>query len=378
MRSSPFGFTLVELLVVIAIIGVLIALLLPAVQAAREAARRSQCTNNLKKIGIAVHNFHDVINGLPPITLGSGDDGMHRASFFLLIYPFVEQQALYDMIKGISQPAGADSQSGFGVLIHIDGDKTKAGYPDTGTIDWWKLFTPEQQKSFAAVSIYRCPTRRGGGSEAIYEGLEAGKDAPGPLGDYAVPCDAAVSSYGVGYWHQHVLTTNADHYRKQCGPLRLALITNNDYIHWQCRDNMTWWSDGSSNQLLLGEKHIPTGRLGVSRGTRDGIANDVFKSADMTYLASGRYACGAARNIRPNTGVCLAGPSDFTADSANNAVQPASAPNGGQYGFGSWHPGSCLFLLGDGSVHSFPLTTHPSNVLYPLTEVYDGKVAELP
>jgi prepilin-type N-terminal cleavage/methylation domain-containing protein len=60
------GFTLIELLVVIAIIAVLIALLLPAVQAAREAARRAQCINNLKQIGIAMHNYHDVIGSLPP------------------------------------------------------------------------------------------------------------------------------------------------------------------------------------------------------------------------------------------------------------------------------------------------------------------------
>ncbi len=101
-RSSIRGFTLVELLVVIAIIGILIALLLPAVQAAREAARRSQCTNNLRQAGIALHNYHDTNKAFPPIRLGTSRKGDERTwgdlSFWVAILPFVEQKALYDQI----------------------------------------------------------------------------------------------------------------------------------------------------------------------------------------------------------------------------------------------------------------------------------------
>ena len=96
MRSCRFrtGFTLVELLVVIAIIGILVALLLPAIQAAREAARRTQCNNNLKQIGLALHSYHDTYKKFPPGTI---DRHGWLSTAFLL--PYVEQSGLYDQLE---------------------------------------------------------------------------------------------------------------------------------------------------------------------------------------------------------------------------------------------------------------------------------------
>ncbi|MCR9119263.1 MAG: DUF1559 domain-containing protein, partial [bacterium] len=94
-RKERSGFTLVELLVVIAIIGVLIALLLPAVQAAREAARRSSCSNKLKQIALATHNYHDV-NRKFPYGFSESDPGHpNRTCWVQLMLPFMEQNNMY-------------------------------------------------------------------------------------------------------------------------------------------------------------------------------------------------------------------------------------------------------------------------------------------
>ena len=104
MKKTRTGFTLIELLVVIAIIAILIALLLPAVQQARAAARRTQCRNNLKQIGIALHNYHDVYHQLP-INSGLGGPyawqaGIHRKGTWLVkILPYVEQTGFYNQLN---------------------------------------------------------------------------------------------------------------------------------------------------------------------------------------------------------------------------------------------------------------------------------------
>src|SRR4051812_27790865 len=106
-QFSRRGFTLVELLVVIAIIGVLVALLLPAVQSARESARRMQCSNNIRQIGLALHNFHDTNQCLPPggVATATGPTVAHTKfsipinvirGWGVFIYPYMEQKSLSD------------------------------------------------------------------------------------------------------------------------------------------------------------------------------------------------------------------------------------------------------------------------------------------
>ncbi len=109
------GFTLIELLVVIAIIGVLIALLLPAVQAAREAARRTQCLSNLRQMGIALHGYHDTTNVFPPGGwVAGGTAGPRWIAWSALLLPYMEQQPLYQSINlnlAYDRPANSTAAS---------------------------------------------------------------------------------------------------------------------------------------------------------------------------------------------------------------------------------------------------------------------------
>src|SRR6186997_2060270 len=117
-RARARGFTLIELLVVIAVISVLIALLLPAVQQAREAARRSQCKNNLKQIGLAVHNFENSYRHLP-VSNRPPSVGSKRLSGITRILPYLDQTSVYNIYNQNLQWSDPNAQQRLAVSTKL-------------------------------------------------------------------------------------------------------------------------------------------------------------------------------------------------------------------------------------------------------------------
>ncbi len=388
-RSS--GFTLVELLVVIAIIGVLIALLLPAVQSAREAARRSQCLNHLKQIGVAIHNFHDTIGGLPPATVGNGRNGGWRntdgkvdtttdvdgVTAFGLIYPFMEQQALYDILNTMN-------------------DYVTDCPPLTMSAWAWKSLEtnrPEITKAFASVSTFTCPTRRGGNDRqtivpATLPNSNEGNFL-GPTGDFAMVY--ACPEYNYWFWNTSPTQTTPGTLpvtgsgqagpEIQRGPFRVAMTLDASpgsgattvYKRYQVRDTFARMVDGTSNQLVIGEKQVHTQRLGVCDNVGSGFGYNV--AGDCTYLTTGEHRTAASRVMTRNDGGTTIKNFILRAKDERPATDNSSF---GDNQFGSWHPGVCNFVLGDGAVKSFANTAHPDKTLAPLAMVDDGATVVMP
>jgi prepilin-type N-terminal cleavage/methylation domain-containing protein len=356
-KKLRFGFTLVELLVVIAIIGVLIALLLPAIQAAREAARRMQCTNHLKQMGIGVHNFHDTRNGLPPVTIYS-DNTNCRVSFWGMIYPFIEQQSLWDEL-------------------------VQYGLQNVVMNDWWRgtalggytsgnQMNEEKRKAFGSTPIYRCPSRRGSGP--IFTEDTDSTLAPtwwnyhlGPQGDYGV-----VFANGAGNFYVNGRPDYQNAIDRSRGPFRVALIEiAGDYSSWKPRDTTAWWQDGTSNQIIIGEKHILPKDVGKCvRYDTGGNAEDRDTAGDCSILVTGYWrTSGMGRPVtRSFASSTVTGGDNGATTNEGNPDDPnvnlianrPDMPYGGQNlessRFGSFHPGVSMFLVGDGSVHPFPVT----------------------
>jgi prepilin-type N-terminal cleavage/methylation domain-containing protein len=350
------GFTLVELLVVIAIIAALIALLLPAIQAAREAARRMQCTNNLKQLGIAVHNFHDTRNGVPPLLIYFH----HRMTVFGLLYPYAEQSATYNQLT-------LDDASG-----------NKEFNPT-----WWALLETEEKKSFSSANYMKCPSRRTG---SVYNDSTWN---PGPLGDYAVPITATTNASEGNYWNRYLgsaATSTLGSIGKKDSDLLNAIrsaiptIDSGNVTTWEPRDTMASWIDGTSNIIMMGERHVPATRMGECENPSTTADGGRWKR-DCSYLAAYVSTDGTNGERNDLYGFIVA----VTSDSASIVIP--TNPNYGSdvsdevpwrsYGFGSAHPATFHVLLGDGSVQGITKSVNMSIIRY-LTVVNDGTAVTLP
>jgi len=213
-RRLPGGFTLVELLVVIAIIGVMVGLLLPAVQSAREAARRMQCQNSFKQIGIALHNYHDTHKVFPAGWLGHDESGRHFVDgasgwgWAAMILPQLEQAALYEQLD-FNQTVLSESNS-------------------------LNRATP--------ISILRCATDTGAPLWEIHD-----RDSHNPLATLAT--SNYIGCYGTFDLHECEETPLGEH------------CTSDGMFFHNSRLRFADMIDGTSTTIMIGER---TSRLGMS------------------------------------------------------------------------------------------------------------------
>jgi len=296
----------VELLVVIAIIGILVALLLPAVQAAREAARRTQCVNNLKQWGLGMHNFHDTYKRTAPVSFGQ--DG--AASWAVVLLPFVEQKNLYEAFGDIT----TDFRSG-------------------------NPFNVQSSDQASSITFFLCPTRRTG-IQKTNQFQNSGKSSANS--DYVAVVAPGTYASQTTFW-QH---WQSGQYTNQHGiivPTRGTMPNFNGQWNWvsQCAQTFGNVTDGLSNTLMLGEKCLRTGEMNrcCGGGTTWQDGGIFFEEGNW-----GEYDIG--RNIY--WGMC---------QGSNPNIAPNNSDASSGNGFGSWHPGICQFLIGDGSVRPVSNTT---------------------
>jgi prepilin-type N-terminal cleavage/methylation domain-containing protein/prepilin-type processing-associated H-X9-DG protein len=312
----PLAFTLVELLVVIAIIGVLVALLLPAVQAARESARRTQCINNLKQIGLAALNFESTNKHFPTWGLafngfGAGSTGangqpnvrskaaVENLSWTYQIMPFVEANNLFDLRSQIGVvpellerplPSMTCPSRGFRIIIDNVGDKSFYGDYAAFAMDYYFANRVRNGSGMEVPPAALIDPIRGDANEAndIEQFISQGIIGRGGFLQAWKPANALVKYAQIGF----------------------AAI-----------------SDGSSNTLMIAEKSVPA---------------HLYDSPDNPTERGGIFA-GGFSTVRLGRGGPY--PDSLTADNPNYKHFSQNQS------FGSAHPGTLNTVFGDGSVH---------------------------
>ena len=293
MKKRTRGFTLVELLVVIAIIGILIAMLLPAVQAAREAARRMQCANNLKQFGLAIHNYVSTYNQLPllSVPLQNADGSLKSSTHFSLyshLMPFMEQQMLYDQIDFSTDP----------------------------------IYQDESVKN-ATVATFVCPSFPGdpkitNNSNAYMNGS-------------IVTYEATIGAY---------YDTTAQGSMGSTSGSKFGVLPGNGLFAWKTTKRLSDVSDGLSNTLAMGEFTL-TGDNGDGNSSNAYFRPWLFggyDNGDDASLSTAGLASYVGKVVR------------FSFAQEQERMQ-GSSDLFNHMPMYSPHAGGCQFAFADGSVH---------------------------
>jgi prepilin-type N-terminal cleavage/methylation domain-containing protein/prepilin-type processing-associated H-X9-DG protein len=311
------GFTLIELLVVIAIIGVLAAMLLPAVQAAREAANRSACKNNLRQLALGVQNHHDQRGDHVPLALFQ-----QGPTWMVLLQPYMENNQFW-LRWQFAQNSG------------LGGYRSGQNWQLIGT-------------NLGAFPYLYCPTRRTAPQFLTLPNQWSSLKALSSSVNRLVVSDYAVPSYGRN-GTQNPQSSNQDTWAygasaaKQRGPFLVVWQTWNSMPNtssttprrYRSKTSFGSWVDGTVTQLIFGEKHVSP-----KAPNQGGIMGDGPVGA---WIAGTYDAAGVVRMARISP-----------ATHPNNDYNSGTPSKSQVYRrFGSWHPNSLQFAFGDGSVRLF-------------------------
>ncbi len=343
------GFTLIELLVVIAIIAVLIALLLPAVQQAREAARRTQCKNNLKQLGLALHNYHDItVNTFPPGYISVNQAGnLSGWGWMGMILPQIDSAPLYNLLT--STTTVPNFNSGLFAL-------TTAG--------------PTLQTVSSPITAFRCPSDVG--STIVGVSTIAGTPV------------SATTQFGRSTY-VGVVGTDPAWVNATTGGATAGVGALNGAAPW-----IVGGAIGNFNGTTLGTGIVATtataqqygGMFGANsvRGFRemtDGSSNSIVVGERYSPSLSGasQLVIGDATWVGATDNSSALGQGSVLGEASFpiNAFNKGSTTRPQTTGFGSLHVGGCHFLIGDGTVR-FISENVDMNTFRQLSRVADGAV----